>query len=96
MAEDDDFAAMRRYKEESTNGRISVFNEVYLDKLIAKGYVVTNPSVGKITIVTFSDYGVVDYFPKANKVLIRKYNEWVEGGNGWIRKKLINEEQQNK
>ena len=96
MEDDNDFAYMRQLKENNAKVRTDVFTNIYLDKLIAKGYVVTHPSIGKITIVTWNDFGIVDYFPKANKVLIRKDNQWIESGNDWIRKNLIHEKQQNK
>lgn len=37
----------------------------------------------KYTITT-QDYGIVDYFPKANKILIRKDNNWIKPGLKWI------------
>ena len=37
----------------------------------------------KYTIKTES-YGVLDYFPKANKLLIRKDNKWIKPGLKWI------------
>jgi len=42
----------------------------------------------KYTIQTES-YGVLDYFPKANKLLIRKDNKWVKPGLRWIINNLI-------
>lgn len=41
----------------------------------------------KYTIIT-QDYGTIDYFPKANKVLIRKDNKWVKPGLKWLIKYL--------
>ena len=46
---------------------------------------------GKFTINTDS-FGIVDYFPKANKVLIRKNNKWIKPGFKWIRENLIAKE----
>jgi hypothetical protein len=43
----------------------------------------------KYTITT-QDYGVLDYFPKANKLLIRKENKWVKPGLKWIINNLMN------
>ena len=37
----------------------------------------------KYTITT-QDYSIVDYFPKANKILIRKDNNWIKPGLKWI------------
>jgi hypothetical protein len=42
----------------------------------------------KYTIKT-QKYGVLDYFPKANKLLIRKDNKWVKPGLKWIITNLL-------
>ena len=34
-------------------------------------------------------FGVIDYFPKANKVLIRKDNKWIKPGLKWIITNLL-------
>jgi len=91
MEDDNDFAYMRRHKEKTAQERLNSFNSNYLDKLIAKGFIITYPSVGKITIVTFAEFGIVDYFPKANRILVRKGNSWFGDANGWIKRNLINE-----
>lgn len=46
---------------------------------------------GKFTINTDS-FGIVDYFPKANKLLIRRQNKWIKPGFKWIRENLIAKE----
>ena len=91
MEDDNDFAYMRQLKEKHAKERLDTFNNSYLEKLVANGCVVTYPSVGKITISTKTDFGIVDYFPKANKILVRKFNAWLGGGTGWIKRNLINE-----
>ena len=45
----------------------------------------------KFTINTDS-FGIVDYFPKANKLLIRRQNKWIKPGFKWIRENLIAKE----
>lgn len=40
--------------------------------------------------ITTQKFGVVDYFPKANKLLIRKNNKWKKPGLKWIINNLIN------
>jgi hypothetical protein len=42
----------------------------------------------KYTITT-QKYGILDYFPKANKLLIRRDNKWVKPGLQWIINKLM-------
>ena len=31
-----------------------------------------------------NNFGIIDYYPKANKVLIRKQNKWVKPGLQWL------------
>lgn len=42
---------------------------------------------GGYTLET-QEYGIVDYYPKSNKVLIRKDNEWISNGLDWMIKEL--------
>jgi hypothetical protein len=44
---------------------------------------------GSYTIPT-QDYGTLDYFPKANTLLIRKSNKWKKPGLKWIIENLTN------
>ena len=44
----------------------------------------------KYTITT-QEYGILDYFPKKNKLLIRKKNKWIEFGLKWIINNLFKE-----
>jgi hypothetical protein len=41
--------------------------------------------------ITTQDYGIIDFFPKANKLLIRKDNNWIKPGLKWIINNLFNE-----
>lgn len=73
-------------------GRLEKFKEEFLP-LLNKWYdVVYQPDHHKYTIDTDTQtnkYGVIDYFPKANKVLIRRTNKWIKSGLDWINKKLL-------
>lgn len=68
--------------------RLKRFEETILPQLEA--YDVTNPAEGKYTIFT-PEYGFVDIFPKANKLLIRKSNKWLNGAEKWIIRNVFNE-----
>jgi hypothetical protein len=35
-------------------------------------------------IINTDKFGIIDYFPKANKILIRKQNKWITKGLNWI------------
>jgi len=36
-----------------------------------------------------TDYGTIDFYPKANKVLIRKKNKWIKPGLKWLIKNVL-------
>jgi len=50
--------------------------------------IISNEEQGKHTINT-EKFGIVDYFPKANKLLIRKENSWKTQGLRWIKARLL-------
>jgi hypothetical protein len=44
----------------------------------------------KVVIDTQTDtFGIIDYFPKANKLLIRKTNDWKTQGLKWLNINII-------
>jgi len=51
-------------------------------------YPVTLRDNGSFSITT-SKYGIIDYFPKANNLLIRSKNMWKKPGLRWIVKNII-------
>lgn len=86
--EDNDLVAIGIYNKVLREERSERF-ENYIDKLLKVGFDVTEvEKQGKFTIEP-TDFGTVDYYPKANKVLIRKDNEWIKGGLRWIIKNLL-------
>ena len=68
--------------------RLKRFEETILPQLEA--YNVTNPTYGKYTI-QIPEYGFIDIFPKANKLLIRKSNKWLNGAEKWIIRNVFKE-----
>ncbi len=36
------------------------------------------------------EHGVLDYYPRANKVLLRKKNKWIKPGLRWLVRNLLN------
>ena len=59
---------------------------LHIDSLISKGYEIKEDN-NKYTIDGTS-FGIIDYFPKANTILIRKKNKWINSGFSWISKNL--------
>lgn len=89
-AEDNDLKAMGIYNKVLREKRLERF-ETYLLDLEKQGYEIVENN-HKYTIDTDTQeikYGVIDYFPKANKVLIRKDNKWIKPGLNWIIKNLL-------
>ena len=90
QAEENDLKTLGLYTKVLREERSERF-ENYKDKLLAEGFNLTeHEAQGKITIEP-TNYGIVDYYPKANKILIRELNDWKTGGLRWIRSKLLNE-----
>lgn len=67
--------------------RSEKFIEDYLPILQLR-YEIEQRTNGSYSINT-QDFGIIDYFPKANKLLIRKDNNWIKPGLKWIFNNLI-------
>ena len=79
--EDNDIKSFALQCKALRESRSERFVEDWLPLLSKRYNVVENNH--KYTITT-QDYGIVDYFPKANKILIRKDNNWIKPGLKWI------------
>ncbi len=87
---DNDFQAMSLLNKSLREHRLEKFQD-FIIPLQQKGYDVVE-SNHKYTIDTDTQsirFGIIDYFPKANKLLIRKDNQWIKPGLTWIRKNLL-------
>lgn len=51
--------------------------------VLKQRYPIEERNNGSFTITT-QEFGLIDYFPKANKLLIRKENNWIKPGLRWI------------
>jgi len=84
--EDNDLAYLGKMKKVFRQERVERFEDV-LPKLNDSDKVITITYYevqGKYTIATNTKFGIVDYYPKANKILIRKDNDWKVGGLKWL------------
>lgn len=89
-AEENDLKALGIYNKALREKRLERF-ETYLSDLEKRGYEIVEDN-HKYTIDTDTQeikFGIIDYFPKANKVLIRKKNKWVKPGLKWIIDNLL-------
>lgn len=87
---DNDFKALALHKQiirEKNSDRA----QKYIDALAKAGYPVTFfEDKGKVMIEE-TQFGIVDYYPKANKILIRKQSKWISAGAHWIIKNLLDD-----
>jgi len=81
--EENDLKALGIGKQLIRAERTERFEETWLPKLQAKCNVIYDAQTGRYTF-ELSGYGVMDFYPKANKVLIRKLNKWIQPGLKWI------------
>lgn len=86
--EDNDLKAMGILNKALREERSERFTEQWLDKLSNVCDVNHSVSKGCWTFAV-EPYGTMDYYPKANKVLIRQKNKWVKPGLRWIIKNII-------
>lgn len=84
--EDNDIKAFGIMTKALRESRSEKFIDGWLKPLSMRYEVVENNH--KYTITT-QKFGVLDYFPKANKLLIRKDNKWIKPGLKWIINKLM-------
>jgi len=87
---DNDFQAMSLLNKSLREHRLEKFQD-YIISLQQKGYDIVEDNF-KYTIDTDTQhvqFGIIDYFPKANKLLIRKDNKWIKPGLTWIRNNLL-------
>ena len=85
-SEENDLKALGLYVKALRQERCEKFDKYlpYLEKI----YDVEERKNSSFSIKTES-FGIIDYFPKANKLLIRKDNQWIKPGLKWIINNLI-------
>lgn len=87
--EDNDFKYMSLMNKSLREARLEKF-ENYQIKLEQNNCIIIPFNGQKVVIDTQIDkYGIIDYFPKANKLLIRKDNQWYTQGLKWLITNLI-------
>lgn len=86
--EENDLKALGIGKKVLREERNERFEDKYLEQIKSKYEVYGDANSGKYTIDD-TEFGVIDFFPKANKILIRKENKWMTGGLKWIKENLL-------
>lgn len=88
-AEDNDLKHLGLYKKAKRAERMEKFIEIAQPILEKNFSIDINERAGRVSIETVQ-YGVIDYYPKSDRLLIRKDNDWKTFGCSWISKNLIN------
>ena len=84
------FAYMAKMNKSMREARLERFEDGYNEKLEINNCIVIPFNGSKIVIDTQTEkFGIVDYYPKANKILIRKDNKWITQGLRWINESLL-------
>lgn len=84
---DNDLVFMGLNRKAIREKRFEDFEEYWLEKLQQK----TKVSIrNKESFTIESDYGLIDFFPRSDKILIRKRNKWKNEGLKFIINKIIN------
>jgi len=77
--EDNDLKAMGIIRKITREKRNDNFLDKWLPRIEAKCTVTVDPNMGKYTIQP-TPKGIIDYYPKSNRLLIRTSNTWKDGG----------------
>ena len=84
---DNDLAALGKYTKALKAERKEKVEETWIEKLQEQTEV-TKRDNGSYTFD--SKYGIIDFFPKANKLLIRKQNKWKKPALKFIVRNILN------
>jgi len=84
--EDNDLAYLGKMNQVLREERFEKFEENYLEKLkTSPGILSINFSDSMVKYVIETEtLGILDYYPKANKLLIRRQNHWIKPALKWI------------
>lgn len=91
QTEDNDFKALGLFNEQLRESRLENWEDFWKDKILSSTHVTRYEEViasGKFIIET-DEHGTLDFFPKANKLQIRRGNKWVKPGLSWLIKELL-------
>lgn len=89
LQEDNDFKAFGLGKKAIRQDRLERFEKTYREKLESKGCYVGPFENSKIVIDTGGEYGILDLYPKANRVCMRKTNTWYSGALNFLEMHII-------
>ncbi len=83
QGEDNDLKALGISTKVIREERSERFEDTWLPKLERKFKVSHNEEAGRYTFTSML-HGIIDFYPKANNLLIRRKNKWIKPGLNWI------------
>ena len=86
--EENDFKSLSLHIKSLREARLEKFED-YIIPLEQKNCIIIPFNGSKVIIDTQTKIETIDYYPKANKVLIRKTNKWIQPGLKWIITNLL-------
>lgn len=88
-SEENDFKALNLHTKALREARLERFED-YIPALLENGCIIIPFNGQKVVIDTqIESIGILDYFPKANKVCKRQGNEWIKPGLKYIVETLL-------
>lgn len=86
--EENDLKALGLMNKILREERVQKFTSKYLGTINESEKVIYVKEYNNKFEINFYDFGVIDFYPKANKVLIRRTNKWIKPGLKWIISKI--------
>lgn len=85
--EENDLKSLSLFNRSVREKRIEVFENEWVERL--NNIVdLEKRNNGSYSFYT-DEYEMIDYYPKANKILIRKDNKWIKPGLKWIIENIL-------
>lgn len=81
--EDNDAKAFALYAEANREQRSETF-EKHAERLTKKGYIVVYYKGQEKYTVRPTKHGIIDYYPKTDRLILRTTGKWLNSGFKWI------------
>lgn len=85
----EDYAGLNQSRKRARTRNNNIFNGVFREKLMDMYETTYNENQNKYTFDTYK-FGLVDFWPKSNKLYVRRWNKYFENGRGFMYKHMIN------
>jgi hypothetical protein len=89
LTEENDLKALGIGKKLIREERLERFEEEWLEKITNSSKVVQYQILDGKYVFWMADGNIIDFYPKANKLLIRRKNKWIKPALKWLIENLI-------